>query len=593
MRENLQNLLSKRGAITVILVLVCGLRFVNLGFGEIQEWDEALYAVRAKSVVHFGDWLDQTKHSVGGLYSASHPPLFIWLTAITYEVFGINNFTTRIWSAIFSSGTIILVYLIARLFMNRPRAVLGAVLLGTIPIFTFYSRQGQLDVPFLFFFTASIYLWLLFLERGERRWLILSGVTFGLSLATKSLSGILAIPVIIAPSLLYQPTKSSERSRLWLAHFLHFIIGVLIVLPWYIYMEWQPRPGLKNGFVVSHVLGSVQEVAAGLGTNVKELGLLYFPNQLLVRFPLSGLAFAYIILILGRLMRRRALSDNLNRADLLACAWFLIAFVVYSSLRTKVISYLLPMLIPASLLAASAIERLREGEFGRRLSILLTGVAGVSLVWSISDEARNSLKSLFNLSASIVLDSATQFSVVCSLALSLLVVALLIAIWRNEKVRARIVANVTHAVLAISILFLILQVTFVDKSNYVDGAEALSKKVKAQACDEIIYLHTTHYTGGMNPQLAYYLDGINCGWNPDKRFIEVGRSRTDSLTMFVRSQSGNDSTCFIIEKNYTDHTKKSEELINVEELLAQRYEKLLETKRYILYSSRQTFHGNS
>jgi 4-amino-4-deoxy-L-arabinose transferase-like glycosyltransferase len=591
MPVRLQNLLSKRSVVGGILLLVCGLRFVNLGFGEIQEWDEALYAVRAKSIVYFGDWLDQTNHAVGGLYSASHPPLFIWLTAITYKVFGINNYTTRLWSAIFGSGLILLVYLIARLPMNRRGALLAAVLLGTIPIFTFYSRQGQLDVAFLFFLTASVYSWLLFLDRSTPVWLILSGITFGLSLATKSASGILAIPVIFSASLLYKQTDSSRRTKLWLAHFIYAVTGVLIVLPWYIHMEWQPHPGLRNGFFVSHVLSSVQDVAAGLGTNVKELGLLFFPNQLIVRFPLSGLAFAYMILTLGRLVQRRGLSDNLNRVDLLACTWFLIVFIIYSLLRTKVISYLLPMLIPASLLTASVIERMRQDEFGRKLSFLLIGVAAVSLVWSISDEARNSLKSLFNLSASIVSNSATQFSVVGSLVLSLIVVVVFIAIWRNEKARAWILAYLTHAVLAISILFLIHQVTFVDESNYVDGAEDLSKKVSTTPYDEIVYLHTPHYTGGMNPQLAYYLDGINCGWNPDKRFIEINRAKIDSLTLFVQTRSDNKNTCFIVEKNYADRPEKSEELLKVEGLLAARFERTLETKRYILYSPRQVPHA--
>lgn len=583
MPENLQNLLSKRAVITGILVLVCSLRFVNLGFGEIQEWDEALYAVRAKSIVHFGDWLDQTNHAVGGLYSASHPPLFIWLTAITYEVFGVNNYTSRVWSAIFGSGLILLVYLIARLSMNRPGALLVAVFMGTIPIFTFYSRQGQLDVPFLFFFTASIYLWILFLERNEPSWLILSGVAFGMSLASKSLSGILAIPVIIVVSSVYKQTMSYERTKFWLAYLLYAITGVLIVLPWYVYMEWQPHPGLRNGFFVSHVLGSVQEVAAGLGTNVKELGYLYFLNQLLVRFPLSGLAFAYIIFMLVRFVHKRKHGDDLNRLDLLASIWFLIVFLVYSILRTKVISYVLPMLIPLSLLTASAVEIVPRDEFGRKTSIVLLGILGVALVWSLSDEARNSLKGFFTLSASIGPNAASQFSLVGSVLLSLFVVAIVIAAWRSETIRAGITQYLAPVVLAISLLFLIRQVVFVDDLDFSDGAEALSKKVNTLEYDEIVYLHTPHYTGGMNPQLAYYLDGINCGWKPDKRFLDISRSRSDSLSMRITTKSDQEKSLIIIEKNYADRPEKSDELLKVERIASSQYGRILETKRYILY----------
>jgi uncharacterized protein (TIGR03663 family) len=593
MPENIQNVLSKRSVISGILLLICALRFVNLGFGEIQEWDEALYAVRAKSIVHFDDWLDQTNHAVGGLYSASHPPLFIWLTAITYKVFGINNYTTRLWSAILGSGLIFLVYLIARLFLNRTVALLAAVLLGTIPIFTFYSRQGQLDVPFLFFFTASVYFWILFLERNGPNWLLLSGVAFGLSLASKSASGILALPVIIAASLLFERTQSRARTRLWLAHFVHALIGLLIVLPWYIYMEQQPHTGLRDGFFVSHVLASAQEVVAGLGTNVKELGYLYFLNQLFVRFPLSGLAFAYMIWMLWRLVCRRSQSDKLNRVDLFACVWFLIVFVVYSLIRTKVISYLLPMLVPLSLLTACVVERLRQCGFGRKASIALLGVAGVTLVWSLSDDARNSLKGFFDLAASTGSNSTLHFSLAGSLISLVIVVIALAVVSESDRMRAKALEYSLPGVLIVSTILLLFQVIFINEADFSDGAEMLAQKVNAAPYDQIVYLHTPHYTGGMNPQLAYYLDGINCGWRPDKIFVDISRARADSLAMFVDAQSARERSCIVIETSYADRPDKSDELLEVERIASSRFEKLLETKRYILYSPRRMFHGKS
>jgi uncharacterized protein (TIGR03663 family) len=590
---SLQNILSKGSVVCSILLLVCGLRFVNLGFGEIQEWDEALYAVRAKSIVHFGDWADQTDHAVGGLYSASHPPLFIWLTAVTYEILGISNFTTRLWSAIFSCGIILLVYLIAKRMLDQTAGLLAAVLIGTIPIFTFYSRQGQLDITFLFFLTASVYLWLLFLETDKTKWLILSAISFGLSLASKTASGILTIPIILAVSMLYKRSRSLTRMRVWFAHLSHAVIGVLIVLPWYIYMERQPHPELSNGFFVSHVLGSIQGVAMGLGTNVKELGYLYFPNQLLVRFALSGLAFAYILFTLMKWRQMSKSSDASYRLDLIASIWFLIVFLVYSIFRTKVISYVLPMLIPLSLLSALALERLRRDEFSRKASIILLGIAGVSLIWSLSDEARTSLKELLDLAAPVGPNFALHLSLLGSLLLSAVIVALLIVVSESESIRVKVLQYLPSVVIVNSVVLLFWQVLFVNESDFTDGAEALAQKVNGTRYDRIIYLHTPHYTGGMNPQLAYYLDGINCGWQPGKRFIEFSRARSDSLTMFVDSQSGKEKSYIIIEKNYTDRPEKNDELIKAERIASSHFEKLLETKRYILYSSQQMSYGKA
>jgi hypothetical protein len=47
----------------VVLCAVGALRFINLGFLDLQAWDEALYAVRAEGIILFGGILDQTPFS--------------------------------------------------------------------------------------------------------------------------------------------------------------------------------------------------------------------------------------------------------------------------------------------------------------------------------------------------------------------------------------------------------------------------------------------------------------------------------------------------------------------------------------------------
>lgn len=77
----------------VFALLAVGLlRFLNLGFEDLQAWDEALYAVRAEGILRFGGFLDQTQFSIGGLYSSLHPPLYVWLTSVSFFLFGVTEF---------------------------------------------------------------------------------------------------------------------------------------------------------------------------------------------------------------------------------------------------------------------------------------------------------------------------------------------------------------------------------------------------------------------------------------------------------------------------------------------------------------------
>lgn len=567
---------------TAILVLVGALRFADLGFGEIQEWDEALYAVRAKSIVQFGDWMDQSSHSVGGLYSAAHPPVFIWLTAVGYKAFGVSNFTTRLWSAIFGCGLILVVYLLGKRLYSERTGFTAAVLLGTIPLFTFYTRQGQLDIAYLFFLTTSLYFFVAYMQVGRSTLLILSGVALGLSLATKSLAGILALPIVLSVFLLRPESANVDMRKSWAIPTIYTFIGIGIALPWYLFMEMRHLSDLGNGFFFTHVVSSVQSVAAGLGTNIKELGYFYFLNQLIVRFPLSILAFGYILVSILRFLRR---TDRLpsNGFYWIGPLWFLITFLAFSTLRTKVVSYTLPMLVPLSLLSAHSLERLQSDKFDRKTSLFLLIATGMSYLWSFSDDVRVGIKDFIKSVAISNYASPTSFPLVGFLIVVAIVLLVFIILWRKETVRIFLLNYFIIAVVAISSVMLIYQVTFVREEEFVDGARELAEHVNQTDFEAILYLYTPHYTYGMNPQLAYYLNGVNCGWRKDKTFIELSRGNVDSLRILITSRLDTNQLLIIIEKNQTDRPEKSDELKIVEVTISEHYRKLLETKRYILY----------
>src|SRR5262245_5423548 len=62
--------------------------FYQLGDGSLYDWDEATYAQIAKAMV-----LSQTWGTLywNGTSFFEKPPLYSWLTALTYQVLGINE----------------------------------------------------------------------------------------------------------------------------------------------------------------------------------------------------------------------------------------------------------------------------------------------------------------------------------------------------------------------------------------------------------------------------------------------------------------------------------------------------------------------
>ncbi len=207
--------------------------FINLGNGSLWAADEQTYSQWAYHMVRSGDYL--TPYAFGGLAVwIGKPPLPMWFMSLAYQVFGVNNFITRLSSAVFGAMTLVLVYFLAKKLYNRFVGFASALVLGTFNTFYLFARHAMTDVFFVFFIVASFYFFLLS-EKTEKlnRYVILSGLFFGLALLTKQVEALL-IPLIIFSYLLV--TKRSIRF-LFKKHFTVFWgIGLLVLSPYLVYM---------------------------------------------------------------------------------------------------------------------------------------------------------------------------------------------------------------------------------------------------------------------------------------------------------------------------------------------------------------------
>jgi 4-amino-4-deoxy-L-arabinose transferase-like glycosyltransferase len=160
---------------------------LNLGELPLRDWDEATYAIVAREMLQSGHWLHPT---LGGQPFLFKPPLSLWLIAASYQLFGVNEWSTRLPLALLSALAIPLLYAVGReLFVRRSPALLSAlVLLTLLPM----VRQGRLAM--MDGCAISFYLLLLLSLLRSRRsplWGAGVGLSLGLLLLTKGILGIL------------------------------------------------------------------------------------------------------------------------------------------------------------------------------------------------------------------------------------------------------------------------------------------------------------------------------------------------------------------------------------------------------------------
>lgn len=192
-----------------------------MGLKSLHRWERTLYvlilvAAVLSRFVMLGDRAmshDESIHTkfAWNLYAGEgfqhnpmmHGPLLFEATAFSYFLFGVNDFTARLFVALVGVA-LVMTPLLFRHWLSPVGSVVAAILLLISPAISYYSRYIRHDVPLMF--TAVLLLWVMlkYLEEGRSLWLYLLGATFATMYATKEASyfytaifGILLVPPFI------------------------------------------------------------------------------------------------------------------------------------------------------------------------------------------------------------------------------------------------------------------------------------------------------------------------------------------------------------------------------------------------------------
>lgn len=155
-------------------------------FGQIPpslNWDEISHGYNAYSVLATGkDEWGVSWPTIFRAYGDYKLPVYIYLTAISEAIFGLNEFSIRFVSVLAGLGIIIFSYLLASKLWGKNVGLITSFLVAIEPWSLFLSRGAFEANLGQFFVISGVYFYLTGL--GKPRWLIASALLFGLSVWT-------------------------------------------------------------------------------------------------------------------------------------------------------------------------------------------------------------------------------------------------------------------------------------------------------------------------------------------------------------------------------------------------------------------------
>jgi 4-amino-4-deoxy-L-arabinose transferase-like glycosyltransferase len=206
-------------------VLALVLWGICLGNVPLRDWDEGTRALVAREIYRTGNWLHPT---VWGEPYLMKPPLMDWLIALSYKLWGVREFTTRLPGAFCTACGVPLLYLGGReLFERRLPAVFAACVYLTLLPVVRHGRLAMLDGM-----AVSLFLLLLLCllkARQEQRWAVGIGICLGLIGFTKGILVVLLGAIALVFLLAERQLAVLRSPYFWLG----ILLGNMPVLAWY------------------------------------------------------------------------------------------------------------------------------------------------------------------------------------------------------------------------------------------------------------------------------------------------------------------------------------------------------------------------
>jgi 4-amino-4-deoxy-L-arabinose transferase-like glycosyltransferase len=307
----------------------------------LLEPDEARYAEIPREMQVTGDWV--TPHLNGLLY-LEKPPLQYWATASLYSLFGLHEWSARLWAVAVSFLALPLCALLARrLYGPGEFGIAAASALAASPVFAIVGQLNLLDGAFTTLLCASLFAFVAAQRaadaRATRRWIRVAAVALGLAVLSKGIVA-LVLPgaALVAYSALTRDLGPWRR--------LHWPSGLalllLVTVPWF-WAAAVRNPGFLSFFFV-------HEHFARFLTTVhhRSRPIWYFVPVL------AGglLPFLALLPAAARAPFARPSASGEFRAGVFLAVFVVVAFAFFSSSGSKLAPYILPCLPPAAVLLA-------------------------------------------------------------------------------------------------------------------------------------------------------------------------------------------------------------------------------------------------
>jgi hypothetical protein len=328
-------------------LLIFSSKFFTLNLS--YHWDETNYVYYAKYFSIYGFLSIPPRHD-------GHVPLFSWILAIFYRVFGESPFLSHLIVLSFSFLSLYFTFLFAKQLFNKEIGIIASILLFFSPIFFSISGQSLLDIPLVAFSMMTLY----FFIKKNRLFYLLSAFCLVL---TKEPGIILILALVVY--------KFFKKDKFFVTLF--YMIPVLIFFVWetWYYTQTGYFGGEMKNLLISHIFPN--NGLMSLSTILKQF--------LAVIYQITFWNYEWILtftIIFAVLTHKKFFNSNVKFLLIL-----ILFYVIFFSFAPLLPRYLLPIYPIFFIISAKSLYSMGKGRWVIFIIIIILFISCYRWNWGL------------------------------------------------------------------------------------------------------------------------------------------------------------------------------------------------------------------
>ena len=324
---------------TKILFFLCVILFFFGGWLiPVTDPTETCYTLTAKEMLQAGDFFSPR---IYGNYWYDKPIFFYWELIAAYKIFGVNEFASRFFPAVFATLGIFLTYFFGGKIFNRKVGFTAAVILATSLEYWYIAHAIITDMTL--FCAMSITLMTFFIGYSKKNFSLyyISYAAAGVAVLTKGPIGFL-LPGLIILIFLAAEKKLSHLKKMHIPKGLFLMFAIISV--WYLPMY------IMHGQIFFDNFIGVHNFLRASTPEHPETNVIYYYTVIFI------LGFCpYSVPLIFAQIKKFWNEKNFPKLDArkkFLLIWAATVFIVFQSFATKYVTYTFPYMMPLAILFA-------------------------------------------------------------------------------------------------------------------------------------------------------------------------------------------------------------------------------------------------